>query len=265
VKLGLASRRGHDLGIEGAVAQACDVRDIAKLEAVVATTVKQFGGLDIVIANAGVGSYRPVLDTSLEEIEEMIDVNVKGLIYTVRACVPYLLQRGGGDIVTVASEAGRRGLPSEAVYVASKIRASRLHTLSGSRVAEQGDSLLEYLSGGRCHRFWDGPWTENSRHAGAGIHDASRRRRRGCVVHTDASANVTHPGNRLPVDDRTVLGLRATRKGRRAYPPKSGERGIACAEALIRSIRRFSGSPVQRGFHRKPAGRGDLNIGYALS
>jgi NADP-dependent 3-hydroxy acid dehydrogenase YdfG len=120
VKLGLASRRGHDLGIEGAVAQACDVRDIAKLEAVVATTVKQFGGLDIVIANAGVGSYRPVLDTSLEEIEEMIDVNVKGLIYTVRACVPYLLQRGGGDIVTVASEAGRRGLPSEAVYVASK-------------------------------------------------------------------------------------------------------------------------------------------------
>jgi NADP-dependent 3-hydroxy acid dehydrogenase YdfG len=120
VKLGLASRRGHDLGIEGAVAQACDVRDIAKLEAVVATTVKQFGGLDIVIANGGVGSYRPVLDTSLEEIQEMIDVNVKGLIYTVRACVPYLLQRGGGDIVTVASEAGRRGLPSEAVYVASK-------------------------------------------------------------------------------------------------------------------------------------------------
>src|SRR5260370_25397485 len=77
VKLGLGSRRGHDLGIEGAVAQACDVRDIAKLEAAVAATVKQFGGLDIVIANAGVGSYRPVLDTSSEEIEEMIDVNVK--------------------------------------------------------------------------------------------------------------------------------------------------------------------------------------------
>jgi NADP-dependent 3-hydroxy acid dehydrogenase YdfG len=120
VRLGLASRRGHDLGIEGAVAQACDVRDIAQLEAAVAATVKRFGGLDIVVANAGVGSYRPVLDTPLQEIEEMIDVNVKGLIYTVRACVPHLLQRGGGDLVTVASEAGRRGLPSEAVYVASK-------------------------------------------------------------------------------------------------------------------------------------------------
>jgi NADP-dependent 3-hydroxy acid dehydrogenase YdfG len=120
VRLGLASRRGHDLGIDRAVAQACDVRDIAQLETAVAATVKRFGGLDIVVANAGVGSYRPVLDTPLDEIEEMIDVNVKGLIYTVRACLPHLLQRGRGDIVTVASEAGRRGLPSEAVYVASK-------------------------------------------------------------------------------------------------------------------------------------------------
>ena len=120
VKLGLASRRGHDLGIEGVVAQACDVRDVAQLKAAVAATVERFGGLDIVIANAGVGSYRPVLDTPHEEIEEMIDVNVKGLIYTVRACIPYLLRRGGGDLVTIASEAGRRGLPSEAVYVASK-------------------------------------------------------------------------------------------------------------------------------------------------
>lgn len=120
VKLGLASRRGHDLGIEGVVAQACDVRDGAQLEAAVAATVERFGGLDIVIANAGVGSYRPILDTPREEIEEMIDVNVKGLIYTVRACLPHLLRRGGGDLVTIASEAGRRGLPSEAVYVASK-------------------------------------------------------------------------------------------------------------------------------------------------
>jgi 3-oxoacyl-[acyl-carrier protein] reductase len=84
-----------------------------------AATVERFGRLDIVVANAGVGSYRPVIETSIEEIDEMIDINVKGLIYTAQAAIPHL-RENGGDFVTLASEAGRRGLPDEAVYVASK-------------------------------------------------------------------------------------------------------------------------------------------------
>jgi len=75
--------------------------------------------LDMVIANAGIGSYRPVIETSLEEVDEMVDINVKGLIYTAQAAIPHLRDKGG-DFVTLASEAGRRGLPDEAVYVASK-------------------------------------------------------------------------------------------------------------------------------------------------
>jgi NADP-dependent 3-hydroxy acid dehydrogenase YdfG len=50
----------------------------------------------------------------------MIDVNLKGTLYAVRAALPNLLEAGEGDIVTLASEAGRRGLPNEAVYCASK-------------------------------------------------------------------------------------------------------------------------------------------------
>ena len=50
----------------------------------------------------------------------MIDVNLKGTIYAIRACVPHLIASGEGDVVTIASEAGRRGLPGEAVYCASK-------------------------------------------------------------------------------------------------------------------------------------------------
>jgi NADP-dependent 3-hydroxy acid dehydrogenase YdfG len=53
-------------------------------------------------------------------MEEMIDVNVKGTLYTVRSALPHLLQSGAADVVTIASEAGRRGLPLEAVYCASK-------------------------------------------------------------------------------------------------------------------------------------------------
>lgn len=120
VRLGLASRSGDDLGIEGAVARRCDVRRPDDLEALVADTVDRFGRLDILVANAGVGAYGPFLELDPDHLEEMIDVNVKGTLYAVRAALPHLVESGEADIVTLASEAGRRGLPFEAVYCASK-------------------------------------------------------------------------------------------------------------------------------------------------
>jgi 3-oxoacyl-[acyl-carrier protein] reductase len=86
----------------------------------VAATVERFGRLDICIANAGVGSYHSLTELPIEHLEEMIDVNLKGTIYTFRAAIPHLIASGEGDLVAIASEAGRRGLPGEAVYCASK-------------------------------------------------------------------------------------------------------------------------------------------------
>jgi 3-oxoacyl-[acyl-carrier protein] reductase len=120
VKLGLASRRGSDLGLPDAVGLTCDVRDVAQVEAAVAATVDRFGALDIAVANAGVGAYHPFGEEPLEQVEEMIDTNLKGTIYTIRAALPHLKRSGAADVITLASEAGRRGLPGEAVYCASK-------------------------------------------------------------------------------------------------------------------------------------------------
>jgi NADP-dependent 3-hydroxy acid dehydrogenase YdfG len=120
VRLGLASRSGADLGIENAVAQPCDVRDPDQIEALVAATIERFGRLDIAVANAGVGAYGSFLELQPDDVEEMIDVNVKGLLYTVRAVLPHLIESGAGDLVTLAPEAGRRGFPRETVYCASK-------------------------------------------------------------------------------------------------------------------------------------------------
>jgi NADP-dependent 3-hydroxy acid dehydrogenase YdfG len=120
VKLGLASRRGDDLGLDDALGIECDVRDYDQVERAVTATVDRFSGLDIVVANAGVGSYHPFVETPMEHVREMIDVNLYGTIWTVRAAVPHLAERGEGDVVSVGSEAGRRGLPGEAVYCASK-------------------------------------------------------------------------------------------------------------------------------------------------
>jgi NADP-dependent 3-hydroxy acid dehydrogenase YdfG len=116
----MLSRSGGDLGLERSLGIACDVRDAAAVQAAVDATVAAFGGLDIVVANAGVGSYGSFLDLPLAEIDEMIDVNLKGTMYVARAALPHLLKSDAADFVALASEAGRRGLPLEAVYCASK-------------------------------------------------------------------------------------------------------------------------------------------------
>lgn len=121
VKLGLASRSGDDHALPAAIGLPCDVRDRRRVEAAMDETVARFGPLDILVVNAGVGSYGTFLETKPEDLDEMLDVNVRGMFNTVRAALPHLIANPvGGDIVTIASEAGRRGLPGEAAYVATK-------------------------------------------------------------------------------------------------------------------------------------------------
>ncbi len=120
VKLVLGSRTGADLGIEGAVAGACDVRDQAQVEALVTSAVESFGALDIVVANAGVGGYGDFLDGDHAFDDEMIDTNVKGLLNTARASLPELMKSEAADLAVVASVAGQRAPEGEAVYAATK-------------------------------------------------------------------------------------------------------------------------------------------------
>ena len=119
-KLALASRSGDDLGIDGAVAAPCDVRDPAQIESLVAAAVERFGGLDIVVANAGVGGYGEFLDLDPEFAQEIIDVNVNGLLNTVRATLRLLFESDAAELAVVASIAGQRAPEGEAVYAMAK-------------------------------------------------------------------------------------------------------------------------------------------------
>jgi NADP-dependent 3-hydroxy acid dehydrogenase YdfG len=153
VRVGLASRSGDDLGLPEALGVACDVRSLDQVETAVAATVERFGRLDICVANAGVGSYHTLADTPVEHIEEMIDVNLKGTIYAIRACVPHLIASGEGDVVTVASEAGRRGLPGEAVYCASKFGQVGLTRALDHELREHGVRCTNVCPGGVATDF----------------------------------------------------------------------------------------------------------------
>ena len=152
VNLGLASRSGDDLGLDGVVARQCDVRDIAELKLVCDETAERFGGIDILVANAGVGAYGPFLDLSRDHLDEMLDVNLKGTVYAIRAALPHMLGREG-DVVTLASEAGRRGLPYEAVYCASKFGQVGLTRALDHELREHGIRCTNVCPGGVATDF----------------------------------------------------------------------------------------------------------------
>ncbi len=152
-KLGLASRSGDDLGIPDAVAMPSDVRDPEAIGRLVSATAEKFGGIDIVVVNAGVGSYGPFLEMPFEELEEIIDTNVKGALYTVRAALPHLMESDAADLVMLSSEAGRRGLPFEAVYCASKFAQVGLIRALDHELREKGVRCTNVAPGGVATDF----------------------------------------------------------------------------------------------------------------
>jgi 3-oxoacyl-[acyl-carrier protein] reductase len=153
VKVGLASRSGDDLGIADALGVRCDVRDAASVREAAAAVAERFGGIDIAVVNAGVGAYGPFLELPDEHLDEMIEVNVRGAINTARATLPYLLESQAADLVTVASEAGRRGLPYEAVYCASKFAQVGLTAALDHELREQGVRCTNVCPGGVATDF----------------------------------------------------------------------------------------------------------------
>jgi NADP-dependent 3-hydroxy acid dehydrogenase YdfG len=120
-KVGMLSRGGDDLGLgDNVIGIECDVANRDNVFAAVGDVVSKFGSLDCVVANAGVGMYGNFLDLAPEHVEQMIDVNLKGTLYTAAATLPHLIEAGGGDFVSLASVAGLRAFPGETVYNASK-------------------------------------------------------------------------------------------------------------------------------------------------
>ena len=151
-KVALASRSGDDLGLDGALGVVCDVRQPDQVEAAVAAAVDRFGGIDVVVANAGVGSYGPFLELDPGGIEDMIDINLKGTIYTARFTLPHLIERKG-DWVSLASVAGLRAFPGETVYNASKFGQIGFTRSLDHELREQGVRVSNIAPGGIATDF----------------------------------------------------------------------------------------------------------------
>jgi len=115
-----ATREGlaSDNGLADFVADASDEKATA---AAVAATVKTFGGVDILIANAGTeGNFAPIEDLTVDEFETVLRTNVIGVWLSMKYCVGPMKKRGSGSMIALSSIAGRIGSPTMAPYIASK-------------------------------------------------------------------------------------------------------------------------------------------------
>ena len=114
-----------------------DTRDLPALQAAVDDVVTQLGGLDVVVANAGICTGSRFLDISSEQWDATIGVNLTGTFHTLKATVPVMIEQGrGGAIVVTSSVAGLRGLPYLADYVASKHAITGLAKTVANEVAQ---------------------------------------------------------------------------------------------------------------------------------
>ncbi|QGP89786.1 mycofactocin-coupled SDR family oxidoreductase [Gordonia sp. 135] len=98
-----------------------DIRDLDGLQSLVADGVAEFGGIDIVVANAGIASYGPAWELTEDQWQEMLDINLTGTWKTAKAAIPSMIERGeGGSIILTSSVAGLIAYANLAHYTAAK-------------------------------------------------------------------------------------------------------------------------------------------------
>ena len=102
------------------LALAVDVGDRSAVDGAIAQVTEQLGAVDVLVNNAGVGAFGPFVDTDAEVFERLMRINYLGTVYATKAVLPGMLRRGRGEVVNVASVAGRFGAPLEAAYSATK-------------------------------------------------------------------------------------------------------------------------------------------------
>ena len=141
-----------ELGSNVAVVEM-DVRVPDDSRRLVAEAYTRFGRLDALVANAGIGAYGGIMDLTDDQLAVMMDTNVAGTVWPIRAAVPGFKDAGSGDIVIVASVAGLRGAGDEAVYAATKFAQVGLAGGIDRELRSAGIRVCTICPGGTATEF----------------------------------------------------------------------------------------------------------------
>ena len=137
----------------GVLSQVMDVRNEQEMAALVDAAVKQFGGLDIMVNNAGVNFPGNIAEGNVEEWREMLETNVLALLIGCREAVRAMKQNGGGHIVNISSNAARNTGPSGQVYSATKHAVNAISDGLRQEVHDAGIRVTVVMPGGTLTNF----------------------------------------------------------------------------------------------------------------
>jgi NAD(P)-dependent dehydrogenase (short-subunit alcohol dehydrogenase family) len=99
----------------------CDVCELSSVQALTRRVQQEYGRIDVLVNNAGVGSFSgPLHEMTPQAWEKLLNTNLRGVFYCIRAFVPMMFRNGGGHIINISSLAGKNALPNGAAYAASK-------------------------------------------------------------------------------------------------------------------------------------------------
>ena len=141
------SEVASSIGEERALAIVADVTDLDAMQEAVAAGIERFGGIDLVLANAGISSYGSVLQVDPAAFKRVIDINLLGVFYTVRAALPAVIERRG-YVLVVSSMAAFAAAPGLAAYNASKAGVEHFANALRLEVAFRGVDV------GTAHMSW---------------------------------------------------------------------------------------------------------------
>lgn len=146
-----------ELGEDHVLTAVADVRDLAAMQDVADRAVKRFGGIDVVVANAGIATYGSVLQVDPEAFKRLLDINVLGVFHTVRATLPAIIDRRG-YVLIVSSFAAYTAAPGLAAYHASKAAVEQFANTLRLEVAHRGVDV------GSAHMSWiDTPMVQDAK------------------------------------------------------------------------------------------------------
>ena len=132
-----------------------DVGDEEQISSFVEKTRRLFGGIDIVIANAGFGIFRPLVEMRTEDFDAVMNTNVRGVFLTLRYTVPAMIEQGGGDVVIVSTLAGKNGFSGGTAYSTSKFAVRGLAQSLMLEVRKQNVRVMSVFPGSTDTRFFD--------------------------------------------------------------------------------------------------------------
>ncbi len=141
-----------------AVHAGTDVTRRGDLTALVALALQRFGRLDVFVSNAGIGPISLLDDLRVAEWEEMVDINIKGVLYGIAAALPVFREQGSGHFVNIASTAGLIVRPTMAVYAGTKFA---VRAISEGLRQEAGEKLrVTVITPGFVHTDFVGGITD---------------------------------------------------------------------------------------------------------